>query len=106
MKINCVTSLVPVGNRIYHQGGSGCRSHGSCLDGFEPDARLNVVGMVVGEQPLVLCIIIASLVPVWQPYAPPGGAEARTHKSCSAELSQTHIPRDVCTILEIFVLFL
>ena len=34
-----MTSLVPVGNRIYHQGGSGCRSHGSCLDGIEPDAR-------------------------------------------------------------------
>ena len=52
--LNFVASLVPVGNRIYHQRGSGCRSHGSCLDGIEPDARLNVVGMVVGDQPLVL----------------------------------------------------
>ena len=34
-----MTSLVPVGNHSYHQGGSGCRSHGSCLDGIEPDAR-------------------------------------------------------------------
>ena len=88
------------------RGGQGVGLTRAALMVFEPDARLNVVGMVVGEQPLVLCIIIASLVPVWQPYAPPGGAEARTHKSCSAELSQTHVPRDVCTILEIFVLFL
>ena len=29
-----LTSLVPVGNRIHHQGGSGCRTHMSCLDGF------------------------------------------------------------------------
>ena len=29
-----LTSLVPVGNRIHHQGGSGCRTHKSCLDRF------------------------------------------------------------------------
>ena len=45
----CIASLVPVGNRIYHQGGAGCRTHGSCLAGIEPDARVKSVGMIIGE---------------------------------------------------------
>ena len=29
--LHYVASLVPVGNRIYHQGGAECRTHGSCF---------------------------------------------------------------------------
>ena len=90
---NCIlASLVPVGNRIYHQGGSGCRSHGSCSDGIEPDARLNSVGIVVGSQLFVNYIIFCYLSGTgWQPYLPPGGAGRRTHLSCPVVLSQSHV---------------
>ena len=45
--------------------------------------------MVVGEQPFVCLIYLASLVLVWQPSSPPGGAEFRTHRSCSVQLSKS-----------------
>ena len=88
------------GCRLYHQGGSGCRSHGSCLDGIEPDGCLTSVGMVVGDQPFVI-LYFTSLVLVWKPYSPPGGAEFRTHGSYSVQLSQLHVLYVVCTGLSL-----
>ena len=93
-KICSVASLVPVGNRIYHQGGSGCRSHRSCLDGIEPDARLNSVGIVVGSQ---LFVFIS--LPLWYRLATVSttrGAECRTHLSCFVAIKPVARPYKAC----------
>ena len=94
-KICSVASLVPVGNRIYHQGGSGCRSHRSCLDGIEPDARLNSVGIVVGSQ---LFVFIS--LPLWYRLATVsttrgGGVQDSFELLCSNQASRTSI-QGVC----------